>query len=80
LSWLGWSVDLSSGVPTGRESSFTSRGRISAFLFVDVISSRSMLQKDVVHPTAHAQEDLAKDRDMMPMFGIDGDLRDDAPR
>jgi len=38
------------------------------------------LEEDVVLPTAHAQQDLAQQRDMMPVLGIDRDLRGGAER
>src|SRR5262244_1488080 len=38
------------------------------------------LQEDVVLPAAHAQQDFAQQRDMMPVFGIDRDLGGGAER
>jgi hypothetical protein len=38
------------------------------------------LEEDVVLPTAHAQQNFAQQRDMVPMLGIDGDLRGGAER
>ena len=38
------------------------------------------LEEDVVLPTAHAQQDFAQQRDMVPVLGIDGDLRGGAER
>ena len=38
------------------------------------------LEEDVVLPTAHAQQNFAQQRDMVPVLGIDGDLRGGAER
>src|SRR6187401_2646027 len=38
------------------------------------------LEEDVVLPTAHAQQDFAQQRDMVPVLGIDRDLRGGAQR
>src|SRR5215813_5921306 len=38
------------------------------------------LQEDVILPAAHAQQDFAQQRDMMPVFGIDRDLGGGAER
>lgn len=39
-----------------------------------------MLEKHIIHPTAHSQENVSQECEMVHVVRINGDLRDDAAR